>query len=101
MAIMLTYQGETHSIAEWARRTGLIKQTLWTRYELGWSTAKMLTTPVTRGKAPRPDVPTSPFAPEIAGPAILLGGRWVPAQVWLDAMEKEPRLNIVNAGVET
>jgi hypothetical protein len=91
MAVTLTYHGETHTIVEWAHRTGIAKQTLWSRYELGWSAARALTTPVRAAGVPRPTpaVAPSPFAPHIAGPAILLGGQWVPAQVWLEAMEKQ------------
>jgi hypothetical protein len=88
MAVTLTFNGETHTIAEWARRQGLSTQALWSRYQAGWSDARALTTPL-RHRRPKPDIAPSPFAPHIAGPAILLGGRWVPAQLWIAALERQ------------
>lgn len=43
----LTYQGETKTISEWAKKTGISKGTLRRRIvELGWSAEKALTTKV-------------------------------------------------------
>lgn len=41
---ILTYNGETHTIAEWARITGLPYRTIHKRLELGFSEDKVLTT---------------------------------------------------------
>lgn len=40
--ILLTFDGETLSTAEWARRLGLGKNTITTRYHKGWSTEECL-----------------------------------------------------------
>lgn len=40
--ILLTYGGETLSTAEWARRLGLGKNTISTRYHKGWTTEECL-----------------------------------------------------------
>lgn len=42
----VTYNGETHSIAEWAELTGLPPSTLYSRIENGWSDEDTITTPV-------------------------------------------------------
>lgn len=94
MAVTLTHDGETHTIAQWAHLTGLPTYILWGRYQAGWSAARILTLPVgqkppPRPTRPKPEIAPSLFAPHITGPAILVGGTWLPAQVWLDAMEKE------------
>jgi hypothetical protein len=45
--VMLTYHGETRSLADWARKTGLNYATLWSRVKLGgWKTERALSTPV-------------------------------------------------------
>lgn len=42
----LTHQGQTHCIAEWARRTSLDAETIAQRLDRGWSVEDSLTTPV-------------------------------------------------------
>lgn len=44
--ITLTYNGETQTVSEWARRFGLKRTTLRHRIAKGWSVEKALTTPV-------------------------------------------------------
>lgn len=39
---MLTYKGETLSVSEWARRTGLKNKTIYMRLNAGWSVKKTL-----------------------------------------------------------
>jgi len=51
---LLEYQGETLTIAEWARRAGLSPGALWGRLDRGWSVERALTTPA-RQAAPRPE----------------------------------------------
>lgn len=41
----LTWNGETHCLSEWARRTGLPRGTLQKRLVSGWDTERILTTP--------------------------------------------------------
>lgn len=43
---MLTYQGKTLCIAEWARELGLDITTFWGRIRRGWSTERAITTPL-------------------------------------------------------
>lgn len=38
------YQGESHSIPEWAAKYGIKSKTLYVRIQLGWSMEKALTT---------------------------------------------------------
>ena len=40
--IMLTYQGETHSLSEWSRIVGVPYGTLKSRLRYGWSVERML-----------------------------------------------------------
>ena len=40
--ILLTYKGETHSTAEWARKLKLGKNTISTRYHKGWAIEECL-----------------------------------------------------------
>lgn len=42
----LTYNGETHTVIEWAEILGLSPGTLYSRLEHGWTTEYILTTPV-------------------------------------------------------
>lgn len=42
----LAYHGEILTIAEWAERTGLARNTISSRLRLGWTTRKVLSTPV-------------------------------------------------------
>lgn len=44
--IKLTYQGETHSLSEWADIIHVNYCTLWGRYKHGWSVERILTTPI-------------------------------------------------------
>jgi hypothetical protein len=48
----LTYLGETLSVSEWARRTGLGVPTIFSRIRLGWPTDKVLTIPKHRKTIP-------------------------------------------------
>lgn len=43
---LITYNGETHTMPEWARITGICYGTLKTRIRKGWSPERALTTPV-------------------------------------------------------
>lgn len=45
----LTFNGETHTITEWAKITGINRSTLNNRFNRGWSVEDMLTCPVTHG----------------------------------------------------
>jgi hypothetical protein len=48
---LLTYQGQTHTLAEWGRRTGLKSRTLRCRIEvLGWSVERALTAGLVKGR---------------------------------------------------
>ena len=50
--VLITFQGHTASIAEWAERTGLERKTLENRIRVGWPVMKALTTPsITNRKA--------------------------------------------------
>jgi len=42
----LSYKGQTHTMAEWSRITGISERSLWNRkFNCGWSDEKTLTTP--------------------------------------------------------
>jgi len=41
----LTYNGETLSVSQWAKRIGINVQTLWERIQSGWSVERALTEP--------------------------------------------------------
>lgn len=41
---IITYNGETHSITEWAEKLGMNRNTLYNRLQHGWSIEKALTT---------------------------------------------------------
>jgi hypothetical protein len=43
---LLTFQGETMTVSEWARRVGMHPLTLFARLGAGWSVEEALTTPV-------------------------------------------------------
>jgi hypothetical protein len=43
---LLTHNGETHTIAEWADITGINHDTLCSRVKLGWDDYKVIATPV-------------------------------------------------------
>ena len=45
----ITYNGETLTIAEWARRIGTSRQTIRHRLEQGWSVEEIITMPVNHG----------------------------------------------------
>ena len=48
---LLTYNGETHTVAEWGRILGFKnKNTLGARLHMGWSAEKALTTPLRKRK---------------------------------------------------
>ncbi|MDF1600167.1 hypothetical protein PZ895_10300 [Mesorhizobium sp. YIM 152430] len=49
-AIMATFNGETRSLLEWSRITGISRTTIGRRLDEGWTIEKALTTPP-RGKA--------------------------------------------------
>lgn len=44
--VLLTLDGETMCIADWAERTGLIRETIHGRLRMGWSVERALTEPV-------------------------------------------------------
>lgn len=52
-AIHLTFRGETHSISEWAKRTGLKHPTIRERIHAGWSVEDALTAPLKPGDKSR------------------------------------------------
>lgn len=43
--VYVTYNGQTHTIAEWARITGMSFTGMMKRYRNGWSPERMITTP--------------------------------------------------------
>ena len=43
--IMLSYNGETHTLAQWAEITGIKRKTLWERLHNGWSVERALAEP--------------------------------------------------------
>ncbi len=43
---MLTHNGETMCVSEWARHIGIPVQSLWNRLRCGWDDARALTTPL-------------------------------------------------------
>ena len=47
---LIEYNGETHSVAEWAEITGISSKTLFSRIALGWTPDKILTEPVRKKK---------------------------------------------------
>lgn len=47
---LLTYNGETKTVAEWARETGLSYKVLYRRLCLGWTAERALTTPKSADK---------------------------------------------------
>ncbi len=47
--VMLTHEGQTYCLAEWAERTGLTYRTICSRHYSGWDIHKILTTPSRRG----------------------------------------------------
>ncbi len=48
---VIEYNGETHTLADWARITGIGQGTLWNRVNYGWPAEKILTTQPTKGGA--------------------------------------------------
>ena len=46
--VFLTYNGETHCLAEWSEIVSIRQNTLSDRYRYGWSDEKILTTPLRR-----------------------------------------------------
>ena len=47
--VFITYNGETHTLAEWSEITGINVSTIKTRYRRGWNDIDILTRPI-RGK---------------------------------------------------
>lgn len=47
--IVIEWNGEAHTISEWAKITGINRSTLNNRHCRGWSAERMLTAPVTHG----------------------------------------------------
>lgn len=45
---MLTVEGETHTISEWARIKGISPDTIWARLKYGWAEKETVVTPVKR-----------------------------------------------------
>ena len=50
---LLTFNNQTHSIAEWARIYGTSRNVIWYRLKQGWSVEKTLTTPFVKYKKDR------------------------------------------------
>lgn len=46
----ITFNGETHTLAEWSRLTGINYMSLKTRLQRGWSIEKALTEPIKKGR---------------------------------------------------
>jgi len=46
---LLTYKGETLTVAEWARRTGLKDKTIYMRIRSGWTPERTLERPLQKG----------------------------------------------------
>lgn len=46
----LTYNGETHTVTEWAEKLGMKRITLYRRLDSGWSVEKALTEPIDSNK---------------------------------------------------
>lgn len=44
----ITYQGETHTYAEWEQKLGGCSGLIWNRLKLGWSEEKAVSTPIAR-----------------------------------------------------
>lgn len=44
-AILITHDGEIHPAAEWARRMGISKETVYSRIAHGWTPSRAITTP--------------------------------------------------------
>jgi len=44
--VVLTYNGETHNLKQWADKLGLVYRALCSRYERGWSVEDILETPI-------------------------------------------------------
>lgn len=42
----ITYNGQTMSMAQWARKLNMLPDTLWVRFKRGWSVKRTLSTPV-------------------------------------------------------
>lgn len=50
--VLLTHDGQTATVAEWAERTGLERKTLEYRVRAGWPAERALTTPSTINRKP-------------------------------------------------
>lgn len=44
-AVLITHEGETLTAAEWARRMGISKETIYSRLNMGWHPVRAITTP--------------------------------------------------------
>lgn len=53
----LTHAGETLSVTEWAKRTGITSTTIRARLAMGWTVADALTRPVDKSKKPAKKLP--------------------------------------------
>jgi ribulose bisphosphate carboxylase small subunit len=51
--VWLTFRGQTHHASEWGRITGISRDTLSRRLELGWSVERALTQPIRKQKNSR------------------------------------------------
>lgn len=49
--LLLTYKGETKTVAEWARHLAIKRRTLYSRLNAGWSVEQALSTPTKGGRA--------------------------------------------------
>lgn len=52
---LLTFRGQTKTLAEWSVLTGIHRATLWDRLNTGWSVVAALTTPTGESRLPLPD----------------------------------------------
>lgn len=50
---VLTFNGESKTVAEWARSTGISRYSIYARINAGWEIEKALTTPIDATKTPK------------------------------------------------
>jgi hypothetical protein len=74
---LLTYNGETHPLSEWAEKQGMTTITLWGRLKNGWSLEEALTTP------PESRAHVDYKNPKVHQP-LTFNGETLPASVWAE-----------------
>ena len=83
----ITYEGVTRCLSDWERVLGFPDRTLAKRLRRGWPVDEAFLTP---SQAPRPSARAPRgIAPHIAGPAIAIGGQWMPVALWLLTREED------------